>query len=87
MHDGAGCEASLVAAVATFKHAGAGLKTPRITGNTASRTFEAPRPPDPFQVVGAGLLIGEALLELQQAPRIVWHAQDRAPEDQPVSTG
>jgi len=71
MHDSAGCEADLVAAVTTFEHAGAGPKTPRIIDNTAGRAFEALRPPDPLQVAGAGLLIGEELLELQQAPGVV----------------
>jgi hypothetical protein len=66
VHDGPGSETYLVAAVTTFEHAGAGPKTPRITNKITGRAFEAFRPPDPFQVAGAGRFIGEQLLELQQ---------------------
>ena len=76
-----------MAAVTTFEHAGAGPKTPWITNKTTGRTFEAFRPPDLFQVTGAGRFIGEKLLELQQGLGEIYHAQDHTPTSQPVSSG
>jgi hypothetical protein len=76
-----------MAAVTTFDHAGAGSKTPRITATTTGRASEAFRPPHPFQVSGAGRLIGEQPLKLQQGPRTIHHTRDLAAQTQPVSTG
>ena len=71
MHDGVRCKADLVAALATFKHAWPGLKTPRITDLTTGRAFEPFWPPDTLQMASAGRLIREEMLKLQQSPGVI----------------
>lgn len=70
VHDGPRCRADLVTALATFKHAGPGLKTPRITHLTTGRAFEPFWPPDTLQMPSTGSLIREERLKLQQSPGV-----------------
>jgi len=71
MHDRAGSEADVLAALTAFEYAGPRPKPPRLADNTARRAFEAFWPPDSLQMAGAGRLIGEELLEFQQGAWVV----------------
>jgi hypothetical protein len=53
------------------KHVWPGLKTPRITDLTTGRAFKPFGPPDTLQMAGAGRLIREKRLKLQQSPRVI----------------
>ena len=55
-------------------------KTPRITYLTTGWACEPFGPPDTLQMAGAGRLIREKMLKLQQNPRVMRHAQEHTPK-------
>ncbi len=60
-------------------------RDPRPDHRTGIRTPLGP--PDTLQMAGAGRLIREKMLKLQQNPRVIRHAQEHTPMYQPVLTG
>ena len=69
LHDRADGQSRLAAASATGQHARPRGDAERLAHDAAARAGESIAPPSPFQVGGAGGVIGKQLLKLGERPR------------------